>query len=365
MQRALALAARGRGRVEPNPMVGCVLVRANRIIAEGYHRRFGQDHAEVDALRRATETTTGATAYVTLEPCSHHGKTPPCCDALIKEGVTRVVTAMCDPFSQVSGRGIRRLRSNDIRVDVGLMKAQARVLNQPYLIRLELGRPYVISKWAQSLDGKIATRSGESKWISSDQARSVVHRIRSRMDAVIVGINTVLTDDPMLTARNVSVKRVATRVVFDSRLRIPIKCRLVQSANETPVIIFSTTQAVQHRVKRVLRLESRGVRVVPVRSSGGCVSIPAALRRMAKLNWTNVLVEGGGSLLGTCFDAGVVDEAHVFTSPIVIGGRAAPSGCDGRGVSQLEQAQHPVEVNRRMLGDTQLTTLQFDRLRGG
>jgi len=362
MRRALHLAVRGRGRVEPNPLVGCVLVRAGRVIGQGYHRRYGGPHAEVDALRRADADPRGAIAYVTLEPCSHHGKTPPCCDALIEAGIKRVVAAMTDPFPEVSGRGVRRLRRAGVRVDVGLLRSEAVRLNQPYLVRLARRRVYVICKWAQSLDGKIATRTGDSKWISGDVARRCVHRLRARMDAVMVGIGTVLGDDPMLTARQVRVRRVAARVVLDSALRTPPDCRLVQTAGTVPTYVLTTHGALKERAGGGRRLESRGVRVVAVRGAGGCVSLRAALSRMAAMGWTNVLVEGGGRLIGSCFDAGVVDEAHVYTAPLVIGGARAATGCAGRGVDTVARAWCPVGVERRMLGETQLTIVRFDHL---
>lgn len=361
MDRALRLAARGIGRVEPNPMVGCVIVRKNQIIGEGYHRRYGGAHAEVEALKNCTSRPNGATAYVTLEPCSHFGKTPPCCDALIETGIGRAVVAMVDPFERVSGRGIRKLRRAGIRVDVGLLAEQAAALNRAYLTRLRLKRPYVICKWAQSIDGKIATRTGDSKWISSEPARRFTHRLRGRMDAIIVGVRTVLTDNPSLTARDVAIKRIATRVVLDTNLRIGPQCRLVRTAKRSPTMVIASAGAIRRKGPHARRLRDAGVELLGARTRSGGIEVKSALAKMAAMGWTNVLVEGGGAVIGSFFDADVVDEAWVFTAPMIIGGRDAPSGCDGAGLTKISGAIKPIGVRRRTLGDTQLTQLVFDR----
>lgn len=224
MYQALALAEQGQGWVEPNPMVGCVLVKDGRELGRGYHQQFGGPHAEVNALedaKKRSEEVCGATVYLTLEPCSHFGKTPPCADALIQAQVARVVVAMVDPDPRVSGRGIERLREAGIEVVVGVCQPQAQQLNEPFTKRVTTGLPWVIVKWASTLDGKVATHTGHSKWISSPASRKLVHDIRARVDAVMVGIGTVLVDDPQLTARGVAVKRVARRVVIDPELRMP------------------------------------------------------------------------------------------------------------------------------------------------
>src|SRR5207253_7885382 len=215
-RRALELAERGRGYVEPNPLVGAVVVHDGRIIGEGWHQRYGEAHAEVNALTAAGDAARGATLYVTLEPCCHHGKTPPCTDAVLRAGVQRVVAAMLDPFPQVSGKGADLLRAAGVTVDVGLCEAEARRLNAPYLKLLATGLPYVTAKWAMTLDGKIATRTGDSKWISNEASRRRVHELRGRMDAIIVGIGTALADDPLLTARPTG-PRTPARIVLDSR----------------------------------------------------------------------------------------------------------------------------------------------------
>src|SRR5262245_57065762 len=242
MAQALALAERGRGYVEPNPLVGAVVVRDGRLVGEGWHRRYGEAHAEVNALHEAGEAARGATLYVTLEPCCHHGKTPPCTDAVLRFGVRRVVAAMTDPFPRVAGGGVERLRTAGLEVETGLLEADARRLNAPYLKLLATGRPYVHAKWAMTLDGKLATRTGDSKWISSDASRRRVHELRGRMDAILVGIGTALADDPLLTARPPG-PRTARRIVLDSRLRLPPTSRLVQTAREVLTTVVAAASA--------------------------------------------------------------------------------------------------------------------------
>ncbi|MFQ5491899.1 MAG: bifunctional diaminohydroxyphosphoribosylaminopyrimidine deaminase/5-amino-6-(5-phosphoribosylamino)uracil reductase RibD, partial [Phycisphaerae bacterium] len=287
MRQAMTLASRGQGKVEPNPMVGCILVKKGRLIGQGYHRRFGGPHAEVYALRQAGPAARGATAYVTLEPCSHHGKTPPCADALIQAGVSRVVVAMKDPFPQVAGRGIRRLRRAGVKVSVGLCHEEAARLNAPYLTVLQRDRPYVILKWAQSLDGCIATRTGNSKWISSPLSRRWVHRLRARVDGILVGINTVLKDDPLLTARDVPIRRVATRIVLDTRLRLPARSQLVQTAAQIPLVVCTTGRALNQNTNRARRLERAGVHFLPCRTHKNRIALPDVLERLAKQKVTN------------------------------------------------------------------------------
>jgi len=358
MNRALALARRGQGRVEPNPMVGCVLADGGRTIAEGHHRRFGGPHAEVVALRRAGPRALGSTAYVTLEPCSHFGKTPPCCDALIEAGVRRVVVAMKDPFPEVSGRGIRRLRKAGITVDVGLCRAEAEEFNAPYLTLLRRGRPHVILKWAQSLDGKIATRTGDSQWISGQASRRLVHRLRARVDAVMVGINTVLRDDPLLTARDVPVRRTATRVVADSRLRLPPTSRLVATAAAVPLLVMTTRAAAS--TPRADRLRAAGATVRPCRTRGGRLDLAHLLTHLGRLRMTNLLVEGGGHLLADLLDRNLADEAYVFVAPKLIGGGDAVQAYPGRGARTIAETPTLRCITHRRIGPDLLAHIRFD-----
>jgi len=351
MGRAMALARRGLGRVEPNPMVGCVVVRGGRVLGEGYHRRFGGKHAEIEALDRCKGPARGATVYVTLEPCCHHGKTPPCTDALIAAGVRRVVAAMRDPFAAVAGRGFGRLRRAGIEVSVGLCGKQARRLNAAYLKLRTEGRPWVILKWAQSLDGKIATHTGHSQWISSAESRREAHRLRGRVDAVIVGSGTAGMDDPMLTCRHVRARRTASRIVVSGGLRIDPHSRLVRTAGQVPTIVATTRAALRRHARKASVLREAGCEVLGLATRRGRVSLAGLLDELGRRQMTNVLVEGGGKLLGGFFDDQLADEVVVFVSPQLIGGAAAPGALGGVGLPRVsrELGQEDM-VERRLVG---------------
>lgn len=347
MARALALAARGRGWVEPNPMVGAVVVRDGTIVGEGWHERFGQTHAEVNALRQAGDRAMGGTLYVTLEPCSHFGKTPPCADAVIAAGVSRVVAAMLDPFPQVSGRGAEQLRAAGIAVDIGVGELAARRLNAPYLKRLATGRPWVHVKWAMTLDGKIATRTGESKWISGEAARARVHELRGRMDAIIVGKGTLFADDPLLTARPPG-PRTATRVVLTSTAHgMPSSCRLLDTVADAPVLVATTAAAAQE----LSAWRERGAEVVTFPPTDPGLDVGLVLTELGRRGMTNVLVEGGADTLGRFRDAGEIDEVHAFISPKLFGGSAAPSPVGGSGIAHLGEALKLAEWTVERVGD--------------
>jgi len=348
MQAALALAQRGQGYVEPNPMVGCVLVRGGRVLATGYHHRFGGPHAEVDALRRCRTAPRGATAYVTLEPCCHHGKTPPCTDALIAAGVTRVVAAVADPNPRVAGGGFALLKAAGIRVEAGLLGTEASDLNAPFFKLQQQRRPWVILKWAQSLDGKIAAHTGDSKWISDEVCRAHAHRTRGRVDAVVVGVGTVLTDDPQLNCRNAKPRRVATRVILDGDLRTPLRAQVVRTARKQPTWLFCREDAPAARrraleqagcvVHAVASTRPRAVRRSSAQAGGVALALPAVLDVLGKSQFTNVLVEGGGQVLGSFFDAGLADECHIYVAPLLVGGRAAPGPLNAAGVARIAAA---------------------------
>lgn len=344
MQLALELASRGQGLVEPNPMVGCVIVKNGRIIGRGYHRRFGGPHAEVFALREAGRRARGAVAYVTLEPCNHTGKTPPCTEALIAAGISRVVAAMQDPNPIVSGSGVRRLRQAGLHVDMGLLHDQAAALNAPFIKYHQRRRPYVILKWAQSIDGKIATRSGDSKWITSLQSRRESHRLRSRVDAVLVGVDTVIVDDPDLTARLVRPKRIATRIVVDSSLRIPLTARVVRSGRKIPTIIVAVRAAGRGPAfeKKRRSLERAGCEVLLVRHGKHGADLADLLDELRKRDMTNILVEGGGRVLGAFLDQNLADEAMIFVAPKLIGGEDAPSPLRGLGPASMKDLPRAV-----------------------
>lgn len=357
MARAIARAKRGEGRVEPNPMVGCVVVRRGCIISEGHHRKFGGPHAEIEALRTCHVSPRGATVYVSLEPCCCHGKTPPCTKALIEAAVGKVMVAIRDPSPKVCGRGIRQLRAAGITVQTGVLADEARELLAAYTTRIELQRPYVIAKWAQSLDGRLATYAGDSRWISCEASRRRVHRLRARVDAVLVGSGTVLTDDPLLTARGVSLRRRATRVVLDSRLRLPRKSQLVATSRDIPTLVVTTTaEAVTRKAESLRRA---GVEVVSCRARNGRVLLVDALHTLAKRNMTNVLVEGGPTLLRSFFEHKLVDEAFVFTAPILLGGSDAHVMLAGRGARRMADAVRPRIVSTHKSGDDTLCHMRL------
>jgi diaminohydroxyphosphoribosylaminopyrimidine deaminase/5-amino-6-(5-phosphoribosylamino)uracil reductase len=344
MSHALALATRGQGAVEPNPMVGCVVVQGGEIVGEGWHEHFGGPHAEVNALAMAGERAAGATVYVSLEPCCHEGKTPPCTQALMGAGVARVVMAVQDPFPQVSGRGIAELETARIECKVGVNSADANWLLAPYRKLIARGRPWVIAKWAMTLDGKIATRSGDSQWISSETSRAVVHQLRGRVDAVVVGSRTACADNPLLTARPANlgdVKRIATRVVVDSAASISLESRLVQTASDIPVLLASGEDAPQDACSR---LTSAGVEVFRCPGTSHAERIASLLDEMGRRRMTNVLVEGGSQLLGTMFDMCAVDEIHVFVAPKLAGGAAAPGPVGGAGIERMASAMKLADI---------------------
>lgn len=351
MQRALELAARGQGFVEPNPMVGCVIVQDGRIAGEGWHERFGGPHAEVNAIRAAGERTRGATMYVTLEPCCHQGKTPPCSRAVIESGVKRVVIAQRDPHARVDGGGLKELREAGLEVELGILEQQAKWLTAPYLKLLEKGHPWVIAKWAMSLDGKIATSTGDSKWISNEQSRAVVHQLRGRMDAILVGRGTVEADDPLLTARPPG-PRTATRVVLDSKASISLDSQLVRTAKETPVLIAATSDA---PAEKVARLKQLGCDVFQPGHDNQYHQLGTILSHLGSRQMTNILVEGGATLLGTLFFARWVDEVHVFVAPKIIGGEQAPTAVAGVGVERIvDSLQLASPVVEQLGGDVHI-----------
>ncbi|MEN1678066.1 MAG: bifunctional diaminohydroxyphosphoribosylaminopyrimidine deaminase/5-amino-6-(5-phosphoribosylamino)uracil reductase RibD [Planctomycetota bacterium] len=331
MARAVELAKRGVGRVEPNPMVGCVLAREGRIVGEGWHQEFGGPHAEVHALRAAGDQSRGATAYVSLEPCCHTGKTPPCSRTLIDAGVARVVVAVRDPFPKVDGGGLAELERAGIEVIVGPGEAAARAVLAPYLKLMTNGRPWVIAKWAMTLDGKIATRTGDSQWISGDKSRRAVHTLRGRVDAVIVGRGTALADDPLLTARPPG-PRTPTRIVLGSPQP---GCRLIETAAEAPVLLVAAST---HEQQQLAWASDAGAEVLLIEGESQAERITRTLEELGRRRMTNVLVEGGAGVLGAMLDARQIDEAQVFIGPKLFGGEGAPSPVAGVGAERLRDA---------------------------
>ncbi len=338
MDRALSLASQGIGWVEPNPPVGCVIVRDGEIIGEGFHQRFGSAHAEVNALAAAGEQAQGATAYVTLEPCCHHGKTPPCTQALISAGIRRVVAAVEDPFAKVHGQGFTELNAAGIECEVGLRAFEANWLLAPYRKLVATGHPWIIAKWAMTLDGKLATRTGDSKWISSESSRAVVHQIRGRMDAIIVGSGTVRADDPLLTARTANpadVKRTAVRIAVNSSASLPLTSRLIKTCHDLPVIVATAHDAPADAVQR---LTDAGAEVFRCEGVNHAERVESLLDELGRRRMTNVLVEGGSNFLGTLFDLRAIDEVHVFVAPRLAGGAEAPSPIAGIGIDRMAES---------------------------
>lgn len=327
MREAIRLARGGEGRVEPNPMVGAVIVRGGEIVAGGYHARYGGPHAEAQALRECKEKgidPAGATIYVTLEPCSHHGKQPPCAEALIRAGVRRVVIGMPDAFEPVAGRGVPRLRGAGLSVEVGVCREEAEQLAEAYRKRGRTGLPWTIVKWAQTLDGKTATRTGDSQWISNEQSRRRVHEIRARVDAIMVGIGTVRADDPTLTARGVEVKRIARRVVVDPHMSMPNPCKLLSTLDQAPLTVAISESLFDDEPERLKAFADLGVELIGLPMLAGSSDQQLDLRPLLEhLSVTyramNVLVEGGARLTGALFKQGLADQVLAFVAPKVVG----------------------------------------------
>jgi len=350
MQRALDLAAQGLGRVEPNPMVGAVIVQGECVVGEGYHARFGGPHAEVVALEKAGETARGAELFVTLEPCCHHGKTPPCTDAILAAGIGRVVAAVADPFPEVSGRGLAILEEAGVKVEVGVLESRARRLNAAYFKRQETGLPLVIAKWAMTLDGRLATASGESRWISSEASRRRVHEVRRTSDAVLVGSRTALRDEPSLTVRHVEPypgRGQPTRVILDTHLALDPAREPARSANQVPVIVYTSAATLAARAEEAEALRRAGCEIVPVPPAAAGLSLASVLQDLGKREMSRVLVEGGARVFGSLFAERLVDRVMVFVSPRVLGSADAlgpVAGPDGRELLEaLEVADVTVE----------------------
>jgi diaminohydroxyphosphoribosylaminopyrimidine deaminase/5-amino-6-(5-phosphoribosylamino)uracil reductase len=345
MHEALDLARRGAGRTSPNPMVGAVVVAGGQVVGRGYHPGAGEPHAEVFALREAEGRTRGATLYVTLEPCPHWGRTPPCTETIIASGIRRVVAAMHDPDHRVSGRGLRRLAEAAIETCVGVAEGEARDLNEAYVKHRTIGLPFVTAKWAMSLDGRIATGSGESRWISGEASRTLAHERRAAADAILVGIGTVLRDDPALTARPYAARQ-PRRIILDSHLRIPVDAHVL-AQDGTPVIVATTKHASPAAREA---LEARGVEVLVADGPQGRVDLTVLLQELGRRGVLNLLVEGGGGVHGAFFDGGLVDKVLIFVAPKILGG-PGPSPVGGTGVEALARAWRLGRTSVRQVGE--------------
>lgn len=361
MARALELAERGRGAVSPNPMVGAVIVGAGgEVLGEGHHAELGGLHAEraaiADARARNTDVR-GATMYVTLEPCAHEGRQPPCTDALLEAGVGRVVIASDDPTEKASGRGPGILRDGGIEVEwaEGAEATRARLLNQPFRKRARTGRPWVVLKAALTLDGRTATATGDSKWISGDDARELVHRWRSDLDAVAVGIRTAIADDALLTSRGVGAKRQPTRVVFDSTARLPLDGALARTATEAPVIVIAGPSAERPAVDA---LTNAGIEVI-VCGGEGPDRVRAALDELARRDLSSVMLEGGATLAGSFREAGELDELRLFYAPLLLGGADSRPLLGGASPERLADAERALAVEWEPVGPDMLARVRM------
>ncbi|MEW6009226.1 MAG: bifunctional diaminohydroxyphosphoribosylaminopyrimidine deaminase/5-amino-6-(5-phosphoribosylamino)uracil reductase RibD [Candidatus Omnitrophota bacterium] len=344
MKIALNQALKARGNTSPNPMVGSVLVKNNCIISRGFHKRAGLPHAEIEAIKKMKGKAEGSRLYVTLEPCCFWGKTPPCTDAIKAAGIKEVIIGMRDPNPKNNGRGIGILRKAGIKVKEGFLKDELKEINEVFVKYITKKMPFIAVKVGQSLDGKIATKTGNSKWITSELARNYARRLRHNFDAIMVGINTVISDNPKLEpARK---KKRFFKIVVDPDLRLHLKARIL-SGRDKSIIVAAGLEASQFKVKR---LEKMGVRVLKVASQGGMLNLKSFLQRVARLEITSILVEGGGTLIGSLFDQRLVDKIYFFIAPKIIGGREAISSVMGEGIKSLKNAVQLKSLQVRKIG---------------
>jgi diaminohydroxyphosphoribosylaminopyrimidine deaminase/5-amino-6-(5-phosphoribosylamino)uracil reductase len=336
MKTAIQLAKKGIGRVSPNPLVGAVLVKGNGIVGKGFHCSFGGPHAELDALRNAKQKAKGADLYINLEPCSHFGKTPPCTDALIQTGIRRAYIGMQDPNPVVSGRGIAKLRKAGIEVEVGILEQECQCLNEIFIKFITQNVPFVMLKTAATLDGKIATPTGDSQWITNEASRKFVHRLRSACDAVLIGIGTVLSDDPLLTVRYIEgTPENPLRVILDSSLRIPLTARILQTARTVKTLIV-TTQKMQSQKAQAIK--DLGAQILCVPSQARGVDLKKLMKILAKKSIASVLIEGGSEVSAAALEQGIVDKIYFFYAPKIICGKDAVCMAGGKGVKKVEDA---------------------------
>ena len=363
MRLALELAERGLGWTSPNPMVGAVIVKEGRMIGRGYHRRCGDLHAEREALRDCTESPAGAALYVTLEPCCHQGRQPPCTEAILAAGIRRVVVGSGDPNPLVAGQGLEILRSRGVEVETGVLEAECLELNRVFFHFIRTGRPYVVMKYAMTLDGKIATRTGASRWITGEAARERVHRDRHRYSAILAGIGTVLSDDPLLTCR-MEGGRSPLRIICDSHLRIPLESRIVRTAREVPTVLAAVeaqgrgVSAAEAEKRR--KLEEAGCRIWTLPARAGRVDLDALMTRLGEEGVDSVLLEGGGALNWSALEQGVVRRVQAYVAPKLFGGGEAKSPVTGLGVELPGQAARLRGITVTPLGEDILIEGEVD-----
>ncbi|HWP96220.1 MAG TPA: bifunctional diaminohydroxyphosphoribosylaminopyrimidine deaminase/5-amino-6-(5-phosphoribosylamino)uracil reductase RibD [Syntrophomonadaceae bacterium] len=354
MNLALELASRARGRTSPNPIVGAVIVKDQDIIGRGYHKRAGMPHAEVEALREAGHLAQGATLYVSLEPCCHQGRTPPCTRAVIEAGIKRVVIATLDPNPLVAGKGMTTLQQAGITSEVGLLQDEAKRLNEFFFKYIQEQRPFVTLKVAMTLDGRIASHKGDSRWITSPVAREYVHHLRNAYDAIMVGIGTVLADDPQLNTRlDMEDRRDPVRVIIDGELDLPLKSRIAQSSHQQPSLLFC------NKVKRdsqAQALQELGVEIIELGGEGSMVPLEPVLHELGRRGFCSLLLEGGAELNASMLGRRLVDKVHWMVAPKIIGGRTAPGPVGGPGLDLMEQALELKDVEYERLGPDVLFT---------
>ena len=350
MHRALELARKGAGRTSPNPMVGAVVVKNGRVVGEGFHKKAGSPHAEILALKKAGKKAKGADLYVNLEPCCHHGKTPPCTEAIIAAGIRKVIVGMRDPNKLVSGKGFRQLQQSGIEVVTGILKKECGWLNEIFIKFIRTGRPFVILKTAISLDGKIATSSGESQWITGEKARQRVHEIRDRVDTIVAGAGTILKDDPLLTTRlkKKSAVKHPVRVILDNEFTVPLTAKVFNNADSERVL-YATADHLPASRKNALT--QKGIEILYLKEKKGGVDLKQLMRALGERELTSVLIEGGGEVNASALDAGLVDKVMVFVAPILIGGRDAPGPIGGDGMLRLADALKIKNMTLSPVGD--------------
>ena len=350
MKLALELAKKGIGRVHPNPMVGAVIVKDGKILGQGYHKKCGEGHAEVNAFKDAeekNENVEGAEMYVTLEPCSHFGKTPPCADKIIEKKISKVFIGTLDPNPLVAGRGVKKLKDAGIYVEYGILESECYKLNEVFMKYIVKKEPFVVMKTGMSLDGKIATYSGESKWITEEKSREDVHNLRNELTGIMVGINTVLKDNPQLTCR-VNGGRNPIRIIVDSTLKIPIDCKIVNTAKEVETIIATTDKA---NLDKINSLEDKGVKIIVVPSKNGKVNLKELMTILGKLKIDSILLEGGGTLNFSALEEGIVDKVKIYIAPKIIGGKDSKTPIEGKGIDNLKDAFKITNLSVSTIGE--------------
>lgn len=349
MLRAIELAKKGIGWVNPNPLVGAVIVKNDEIISEGYHRKYGEFHAERDAISKCSQSMKGSTIYVTLEPCCHHGKQPPCTQAIIDAGVSKVVVGSMDPNPLVGGKGIQILKDNGIEVEFGLCKEECEALNPVFFHYIKNKRPYVILKCAQTLDGKIATHKGLSKWITGEEAREQVHKDRHKYSAIMVGVGTVLADDPMLNCRSKDIENPnhPIRIVCDSKLRTPLESKLVQSAKEIPLIIATCNR----NVNLISEYEKLGCTILQVSEKDGKTDLNELMDKLGERGIDSIILEGGATLNAQALSSGIVNYVQIYIAPKIFGGEAAKGAIAGKGVDTPAEAYYIRNKKISEIGD--------------